>query len=94
VEDGKGDEHKLVITTPITQEMWDALVAVWMLRLWYETAESKQAKREGKLHTIACWIIANRVAELERLTAPVSYQDWTYAKRVGGLGALAGAGGG
>ncbi|KAL3451413.1 hypothetical protein BJX65DRAFT_267884 [Aspergillus insuetus] len=78
VEDGKGDKHSLVITTPITQEMRDALVAVWMLRLWYETAESKQAKRE----------------ELERLTAPVSYQDWTYAKRVAGLGALAGAGGG
>ncbi|KAL2794597.1 hypothetical protein BJX66DRAFT_303458 [Aspergillus keveii] len=78
VEDGKGDEHRLAITTPMTQETRDALVASWMLRLWYETAESKQAKRE----------------ELERLTAPVSYQDWTYAKRVGGLGALAGAGAG
>ncbi|KAL2847089.1 hypothetical protein BJX68DRAFT_240205 [Aspergillus pseudodeflectus] len=78
VEDGKGDEHRLAITTAMTQEMRDALVAVWLLRLWYETAESKQAKRE----------------ELERLAAPVSYQDWTYAKRVGGLGALAGAGGG
>ncbi|KAL3484204.1 hypothetical protein BJX62DRAFT_219074 [Aspergillus germanicus] len=77
-EDGRGEEHRLAITTAMPQEMRDALVASWMLKLWYETAESKQAKRE----------------ELERLTAPVSYQDWTYAKRVGALGALAGAGGG
>ncbi|KAJ0419725.1 hypothetical protein BJY00DRAFT_285450 [Aspergillus carlsbadensis] len=78
MEDVKGDEHNLVMTTPMTQETRDALVAVWMLRLWYETAESKQAKRD----------------EIERLMAPVSYQDWTSAKRIGGLGALAGAGGG
>ncbi|KAL2837125.1 hypothetical protein BJY01DRAFT_221313 [Aspergillus pseudoustus] len=78
VEDGKGEEHKLVITSPMKQDVRDALVAVWMLRLWYETAESKEAKRE----------------ELERLVAPVAHQNWTIAKRVAGLGAFAGVGAG
>jgi hypothetical protein len=94
VEDGKGDGHSLALTTAMTQEMRDALVAAWLLRLWYETAESKQAKREGKRAAVARLDIADHAIELEWLAAPVSYQDWTYAKRVGGLGALAGAGGG
>ncbi|KAL3455662.1 hypothetical protein BJX64DRAFT_59278 [Aspergillus heterothallicus] len=78
VEEMNGEQHGLDISTPMTQEMRDALIAVWLLRLWYETAESKQAKKE----------------ELERMMPPMSYQDWTMGKRVGGLGALAGAGGG
>ncbi|KAL2811387.1 hypothetical protein BJX63DRAFT_433397 [Aspergillus granulosus] len=77
VEDGKGAEHKLAIMTAMTQEMRDALVAVWLLRLWYETAESKQVKRE----------------ELERMMPPIPHQDWKLGKRVGVLGGLAGAGG-
>ncbi|KAL2844075.1 hypothetical protein BJY01DRAFT_248320 [Aspergillus pseudoustus] len=79
VEEGKDDEDKMVIAAPMTEEMRDALVAVWMLKLWYETAETRQAKRE----------------ELERMMPPVSsYQDWNYAKKVGTLGGFAGAGGG
>lgn len=48
-EDGKGDEHKLVITSPMQREMRDALVAMWVLKLWHDTAENRDAKREGKL---------------------------------------------
>ncbi|KAL3481703.1 hypothetical protein BJX99DRAFT_253230 [Aspergillus californicus] len=63
----------------VAEEMRDVLVAVWMLKLWYETAETRQAKRE----------------ELEQMMPPVSsYQDWNYAKKVGTLGGFAGAGGG
>ncbi|KAL5333784.1 hypothetical protein BJX70DRAFT_391905 [Aspergillus crustosus] len=49
VEDTDGEYRKLAISMPMPQETRDALVAVWLLRLWYETAESKQAKREGSL---------------------------------------------
>lgn len=47
-EDG-GGQHKLVITMPISMELRDALVALWILRLWHDTAETSQAKRECKL---------------------------------------------
>ncbi|KAL2827805.1 hypothetical protein BDW59DRAFT_54770 [Aspergillus cavernicola] len=77
-EDRKGEQHKLVITSPMSQDTRDALTAMWVLRLWYETAESKQAKKEA----------------MERMMPPVSYQDLRLGKRVGGLGALAALGGG
>ena len=38
---------KLVITVPMKREMRDVLVALWVLRLWFDTAESRQARREG-----------------------------------------------
>ncbi|KAI9370773.1 hypothetical protein BJX61DRAFT_71697 [Aspergillus egyptiacus] len=45
--EGKEDErYKLSITRRMPQELRDALVATWLLRLWHDTAESKQAKRE------------------------------------------------
>ncbi|KAL3436513.1 hypothetical protein BDV09DRAFT_193918 [Aspergillus tetrazonus] len=44
-EDGK---YKLSVTREISQEMRDALVATWLLRLWHDTAESEQARRECK----------------------------------------------
>lgn len=47
-EDGKGDQRKLIITMSMRREVRDALVALWMLRIWYDTAESWQAKTEGK----------------------------------------------
>ncbi|KAM5344328.1 hypothetical protein ACJ41O_012865 [Fusarium nematophilum] len=78
-EGGKGDEHKLVILAPLKRQTRDALVALWALRLWHDTAESKAAKRE----------------ELENLTAPTTpsaYPDMKMAKRTGALGAAAGAG--
>ncbi|KAL4925070.1 uncharacterized protein BDV17DRAFT_191789 [Aspergillus undulatus] len=81
VEDvlGKNDRGKtrLSITMSMKQEERDALVALWVLRLWYETAESKQAKKEA----------------MERMTPPTLYQDLTMVKRTGALGAIGGAGG-
>jgi hypothetical protein len=44
-EDGK---YKLSVTREISQEMRDASVATWLLRLWHNTAENKQARRECK----------------------------------------------
>lgn len=38
---------KLVVTVPMKREMRDVLVALWVLRLWFDTAESRQARREG-----------------------------------------------
>ncbi|KAJ5808303.1 hypothetical protein N7474_009572 [Penicillium riverlandense] len=47
-QDSKGDQQKLIITMAMRREVRDALVALWMLRIWYDTAESRQAKREGE----------------------------------------------
>lgn len=47
-ENGEGEgERKLVITVSMRRDFRDVLVALWMLRVWFETAESKQARREG-----------------------------------------------
>ncbi|KAJ5817511.1 hypothetical protein N7447_007519 [Penicillium robsamsonii] len=46
VEEKEDDRYKLSVTTSMSQDLRDALVATWMLRLWLDTAESKQAKRE------------------------------------------------
>ncbi|KXG47244.1 uncharacterized protein PGRI_011140 [Penicillium griseofulvum] len=46
VEEKGDDRYGLSITTSMSQELRDALVATWLLRLWHDTAESKQAKRE------------------------------------------------
>ncbi|KAI1371046.1 hypothetical protein F4677DRAFT_464560 [Hypoxylon crocopeplum] len=78
-EDAKDDQHKLIITESIQREMRDALVATWCLRLWHDTAESRQAKRDA----------------MERMTPPDAVQGYgnmKMAKRVGALGALGGAG--
>ncbi|KAK2809802.1 hypothetical protein FQN50_003442 [Emmonsiellopsis sp. PD_5] len=47
VEDGKGEEPRLIVSTPIQPGMRDALVAMWVLRVWYENAETRQAKRDS-----------------------------------------------
>ena len=57
VENGEGEgegERKLAITVSMRRDLRDVLVALWLLRLWFETAESKQARREGTI-TIPCW---------------------------------------
>ncbi|ERF74872.1 hypothetical protein EPUS_03256 [Endocarpon pusillum Z07020] len=80
-EDGKGEPHRLVVTAPMERRIRDALVATWCLRLWHDTAESRQARTEA----------------LERWTPPESmrgYGDMKMAKTAGALGAVAGAGGG
>lgn len=48
-EDRKDSQHKLVVTAPLQRGMRDALVALWALRLWHDTAETRQVKREGEL---------------------------------------------
>lgn len=42
------EAKKLVVTVPMKRQMRDVLVALWMLRLWFDTAESRQARREGR----------------------------------------------
>jgi hypothetical protein len=49
VDEKEDDRCKLSITRIMPQELRDALVATWLLRLWHDTAESKQAKRECEL---------------------------------------------
>lgn len=56
--DGEGEcERKLAITVSMRRDLRDVLVALWMLRLWFETAESKQARREGN-HISPCRVHA------------------------------------
>lgn len=43
-----GESHGLVITSPMDQEGRDALVALWVLRVWHDVAESPKAKRDGQ----------------------------------------------
>ncbi|KAE8405094.1 hypothetical protein BDV37DRAFT_102284 [Aspergillus pseudonomiae] len=47
-EGGKGEGGKLVVTASMEQDMRDALVALWVLRTWYDTAESSEAKADGE----------------------------------------------
>ncbi|KAM0430097.1 hypothetical protein ACHAPT_006103 [Fusarium lateritium] len=55
-EEGKG-EHKLVISAPVPQQTKDALVALWALKIWHDTAETRAAKREGKFNRDTGWSI-------------------------------------
>ena len=48
-EEEKGRQHRLAVTAPMARGIRDALVATWCLRLWHDTAESRAAKRDGKL---------------------------------------------
>ncbi|KAK5939838.1 hypothetical protein PMZ80_008220 [Knufia obscura] len=80
-EDGSAKARKLVITLPMQRHMRDSLVALWVLRIWHDVAESRQAKREV----------------LESMTAPTAlsaYPDGKSWKRVRALGAVAVGGGG
>ncbi|KAL4944569.1 hypothetical protein BDV06DRAFT_220195 [Aspergillus oleicola] len=78
IEDGptKNSQHRLDIFVPMSQEMRDALVSLWVLRLWFERAESREAKKEA----------------LERMTPAVPYQDMKLMKKTGALGALGAVG--
>jgi hypothetical protein len=40
-ESGEGGEYKLHIDVPLQQEKRDAIVALWILRLWHDIAESR-----------------------------------------------------
>ncbi|PIG86624.1 hypothetical protein AARAC_006123 [Aspergillus arachidicola] len=80
-EGGKGGRSKLVITASMNQDMKDALAALWVLRMWYDTADSSKAKAMVKL---AAWL------------PPTAYgrTDLGLAKTSGALGALGALGGG
>jgi hypothetical protein len=45
IEEKEATRYKLSVAS-MPLELRDALVATWLLRLWHDTAESKQAKRE------------------------------------------------
>ncbi|KAB8226306.1 hypothetical protein BDV33DRAFT_197302 [Aspergillus novoparasiticus] len=79
-EGGKGERSKLVITASMNQDMKDALVALWVLRMWYDTADSSKAKADE----LAAWL------------PPTAYgrTDLGLAKTSGALGALGALGGG
>ena len=49
IEEKADDRYRLSVTSSMSQESRDALVATWLLRLWHDTAESRQAKRECRL---------------------------------------------
>lgn len=53
VEEQKGGQRTLDITVPMRREVRDAIVATWCLKVWHDTAESPQAKKDGKSHTLA-----------------------------------------
>lgn len=55
IEEKEDDRYKLSVTSSMSQESRDALVATWLLRLWHDTAESKQAKRECELANYLCY---------------------------------------
>lgn len=48
LEDREGERCTLAVTAPMPRELMDALVATWVLKQWYDLAESKQAKKEGE----------------------------------------------
>lgn len=52
VEERKGSQRTLDITVPMRREVRDAIVATWCLKVWHDTAESPQAKKDGKLHSL------------------------------------------
>lgn len=49
VEDHKSQCPRLTVTAPLPRSERDALVALWVLRLWHDAAESRQVKKQGKL---------------------------------------------
>ncbi|RJE20672.1 hypothetical protein PHISCL_06993 [Aspergillus sclerotialis] len=71
------EEKKLVIIVPMKREIRDFLVGLWVLRLWFDTAESKQARMEA----------------LQSMIPPQLYADVRIGKRTGALGALGALGG-
>ncbi|KAI2781030.1 hypothetical protein F4815DRAFT_493062 [Daldinia loculata] len=78
-EDNKYDQHRLVITASMKTDIRDALVATWCLKLWHDTSESSQAKREY----------------MESMTPPeemLSNRGMRSMNSIGALGSLAGLG--
>ncbi|KAH7322533.1 hypothetical protein B0I35DRAFT_425949 [Stachybotrys elegans] len=78
-EAGKAPQQKLVVAVPLEPRLRNALVAAWCLRLWHDTAESKEAKRDA----------------LERLTPAESVNEYNgkWVKKAGIVGVLGTLGG-
>lgn len=56
LEEKEDDRYKLSVTSSMAKDLRDALVATWLLRLWHDTAESSQAKRECEFNRYPyCW---------------------------------------
>lgn len=94
-EEGKA-EHKLVISVPIPQQTKDALVALWALKIWHDTLETRAAKREGKSKSANSRGLNERLTtllELENLTGPIDPSSYPDSKMTSRAGALAGFGG-
>lgn len=49
-EESNGDERKLAITALLDRRTRDALAALWLLKVWQDVAETRQAKRQGKIY--------------------------------------------
>lgn len=47
-EGGDGNQTKLAITQPMAENMRDAMVGSWVLRLWHDRAEGGQFTKQGK----------------------------------------------
>lgn len=72
VEDVDGDESqpRLVGQVPLPKDRCDALVAVWILRLWLDRADSRQAKR-------ACMFISLTTLSLGCLLTALGFESMT-----------------
>ncbi|KAI1471698.1 uncharacterized protein F4812DRAFT_455807 [Daldinia caldariorum] len=47
VEDEMDNQHRLIVTTPITRKMTDAMVASWTLRIWRDGMKAHREPRIG-----------------------------------------------
>ncbi|KAK3987493.1 hypothetical protein QBC44DRAFT_118609 [Cladorrhinum sp. PSN332] len=79
-EVAKEDGGSKLVVKGIVERDFDALVAVWVLRLWFGVAEEKKFEREAQM-------------ELLRDTGEESLVNMRWAKKAG-IAGLAGAGGG
>lgn len=50
VKEQKGSQRTLDIAVPMRREVRDAIVATWCLKVWHDTAESPQSRKDGKSH--------------------------------------------
>ncbi|KAF4993088.1 hypothetical protein FGRMN_6703 [Fusarium graminum] len=68
-ESEESDQHKLVIQIPLQQQMQDVMVALWILRIWHDIAESREVSQQCKSSN-GLGEPTDSSIELERLTLP------------------------
>lgn len=64
-EFGTREEPRLHIEIPLQQQKRDALVALWILRLWYSIAENRTATRQGEQIFSNINMVADTIEEPE-----------------------------